>query len=320
MASFTKMENGWRARVRKNGASLSKVFPTKAMAQAWATKEENDLMAVVAGLPTDKTIADLFAAYKKKAPSESVRIDRIAASVDASKKLKSLDAQLVQKWQADRLEKVSSASVLRERKAFSAAINFGVKKLKWLKENPFLSTDSPPDGSPKKSVWSDSQIELFLHASGYRESEVCVTDTSRVGASLVFALETAMRSSEICRARREDIAGRVLHIPKTKNGEARDIPLSAKAIRIIEQLPEIGDTLFSLTDASRDALFRKIRDRATVTGVDFHSARRTALTRLSKKFDVLTLAKISGHKDIRILLKHYYAPSIEGLAARLDEA
>lgn len=319
MASFTKLASGWRARVRKNGSSLSKVFPTKAMAQAWATKEENDLMAVVAGMPTEKTISELFDVYKKKAPSESVRIDRILQDVDGAKKLKALDARLVGEWQEKRLAKVTSASVLRERKAFSAAINHGINKLKWLKENPFLSIDAPKDGQPKKSTWTDEQVERFLHASGYKEGEQCITDTSRVGASLVFALETAMRSSEICRASKADITGRVLHVPKTKNGESRDIPLSAKTLRLLECLPEIGDTLFSLSDASRDALFRKIRDRAAITGVDFHSARRTALTRLAKKFDVLTLAKISGHKDIRILLKHYYEPSMQELAARLDE-
>ncbi|HHF5474929.1 TPA: tyrosine-type recombinase/integrase [Haemophilus influenzae] len=39
----------------------------------------------------------------------------------------------------------------------------------------------------------------------------------------------------------------------------------------------------------------------------FHDTRRKALTRLSKKVDVMTLAKISGHKDISILQNVYYA-------------
>ncbi|HHF6884897.1 tyrosine-type recombinase/integrase [Haemophilus influenzae] len=39
----------------------------------------------------------------------------------------------------------------------------------------------------------------------------------------------------------------------------------------------------------------------------FHDTRCEALTRLSKKVDVMTLAKISGHKDISILQNVYYA-------------
>ena len=319
MASYTKAKTGWRVRVRKNGASISATFPTKAMAQAWAAREESDISAVQAGIVPDRTIQELFDAYKKSSPSESLRIDRIAKAIDARKRLKQLDATLLRSWQEKRLQSVSEASVLRERKTFSAAIRHGIRRLKWLRENPFTELEGLKDGSAKTSVWTQDQIELFCYSAGYAEGEMCITDTSRVAAALLFGLETAMRSSEILRARKDDITGRVLNIPRTKNGNSREVPLSKKAIDVIEQLPEIDNTLFALTDSSRDAIFRKIRDRSGITGVDFHSARRTALTRLSKIYQPLELAKISGHRDIRILLAHYFAPSMEDLAGRLDE-
>lgn len=319
MASYNKTANGWRVRVRKNGSSMSATFPTKALAQAWATREENDISAVIAGVVPDRTISELFSEYVKKHPNESGTIARISSVIDASKKIKALDATLLRSWQEKRLESVSESSVLRERKIFNAAIRYGMNKLKWIKTNPFSELDYLKDGNPKTSVWTQEQIERFCHAAGYVEGDMCITDTSRVAACLLFALETAMRSAEILRAKETDIQGRTLAIPKTKNGHARTVPLSKRALRLICLLPRIDDTLFCLTDASRDALFRKIRDRAGIEGVDFHSARRTALTRLSKIYDVLTLAKISGHRDIKILLKHYYAPSMEELATRLDE-
>lgn len=43
-----------------------------------------------------------------------------------------------------------------------------------------------------------------------------------------------------------------------------------------------------------------------------------ALTRLAKKVDVLNLAKISGHTDLRILQKVYYAPDMGDIALMLD--
>ena len=51
---------------------------------------------------------------------------------------------------------------------------------------------------------------------------------------------------------------------------------------------------------------------------NFHDTRREALTRLSKKVDVMTLAKISGHKDISILQNVYYAPDMAEVAELLD--
>ncbi|MEX3614664.1 MAG: integrase, partial [Burkholderia gladioli] len=39
--------------------------------------------------------------------------------------------------------------------------------------------------------------------------------------------------------------------------------------------------------------------------------------RLSKKVDVMTLAKISGHQDLRVLQNAYYRESAESIASRL---
>ena len=59
--------------------------------------------------------------------------------------------------------------------------------------------------------------------------------------------------------------------------------------------------------ASLDALFRKARTRAQIEDLHFHDTRREALTRLSNIFDVMELARISGHRDLRILQKVYQA-------------
>jgi integrase len=91
------------------------------------------------------------------------------------------------------------------------------------------------------------------------------------------------------------------------------VPLSSRAREILEA---VGKN-FRLTTAQLDALFRKARDRAGLVDLHFHDSRRTALTRLSKRLDALELARVSGHRDLRILLQVYYAPSVEDLAAKL---
>jgi integrase len=86
---------------------------------------------------------------------------------------------------------------------------------------------------------------------------------------------------------------------------------------MLEALPRL-DPVFGLTSRQIDALWRKIRGKAGVEGLNFHDARAWALTRLSRRVDVLTLARISGHRDLSLLMRVYYRESAADIAARLD--
>jgi integrase len=77
-------------------------------------------------------------------------------------------------------------------------------------------------------------------------------------------------------------------------------------------------TVFDVDSSTRDALFRKAKVKANVTGLTFHDTRREACTRLAKIYGVMELAKISGHKKLSILLNTYYSPSIDDLADKLE--
>ena len=55
-----------------------------------------------------------------------------------------------------------------------------------------------------------------------------------------------------------------------------------------------------------------------VDGLNFHDMRREALTRLAAKLTVMELARVSGHRDLRILLQVYYSPDVRDLADKLD--
>ncbi|WP_250635943.1 tyrosine-type recombinase/integrase [Salidesulfovibrio brasiliensis] len=56
---------------------------------------------------------------------------------------------------------------------------------------------------------------------------------------VLFALETAMRRGEIAMLRWEhvDLKKRYVHLPKTKNDEARSVPLSPTALEILKSIP-----------------------------------------------------------------------------------
>lgn len=312
MAAFQKRGSTWRAIVRKKGRYASDSFRTKAEAQAWALEKELEFSAERRGdIPAGKTLADLIDKYVEECdPDKPTRLRLARAKTDdlGTVRLTEFDGTDVAKWRDARLKKVSAASVLREWNTLSSICTHAVKDWRWLRENPFRDASRPTAPPPRQRRPEGDELTRILFCLGYQEGQVCVTATSRVGAAAVWAVETGMRAGEICALRPGDVTGRVAHLSKTKNGDPRDVPLSKRALSVWAQLP---DGYFNLAAPSLEALWRKAKGKAMVTGLTFHDLRREALTRLSKKVDVLTLARISGHRDLRILLTVYYAPRME---------
>lgn len=60
-----------------------------------------------------------------------------------------------------------------------------------------------------------------------------------------------------------------------------------------------------------------MRDRLLIENLRFHDSRAAALTRLSRRMDVLKLARISGHKDLNQLLAAYYRDTAADVAAAI---
>ncbi|OZA00547.1 MAG: hypothetical protein B7X99_03705 [Rhizobiales bacterium 17-65-6] len=146
-----------------------------------------------------------------------------------------------------------------------------------------------------------------------------VTKTARVGFAYVFAIETAMRAGEIVNLKWKDITGNTAALHMTKNGHGRVVPLTKEAVRLVSLLPRGGaeDSVFQIESAQLDFMFRRATAKALIEDLHFHDSRREALTRLAKKLSPMELAKVSGHRDLRILLNVYYAPDMEAMAARI---
>jgi integrase len=141
-----------------------------------------------------------------------------------------------------------------------------------------------------------------------------------VGAAYLFAIESGMRAGEIAGLRKEHVHDRHVYVASSKNGLSRDVPLSSEAQRIIKQIMSVTKKkshVFGVKASSIDAVFRKLKKQADVAELHFHDTRREALTRLSKKLTVMELAKVSGHRDLRILQNVYYSPTVDDLADKL---
>ena len=84
------------------------------------------------------------------------------------------------------------------------------------------------------------------------------------------------------------------------------------AQRLVRRIPG-----WTISGPSLDAVFRKARNSLGIADLHFHDSRALALTLLAKRVDLMTLAKISGHRDVRILANTYYRESAEDIAKRL---
>ena len=317
----------WRVQIRKGGQSHSATFPNKVQAQEWATNTEAEIYAGRLGkVPSGKTFGDLIDRYikdvtptKRGERSERLRLERIKRDEIASVKLEDLSPDHIAGWRDRRLRQVSGASVLREITTISHACTVAMKEWRWLRENPVKDVRKPPEAPPRQRVFTQDEIARILQVCGCDYS----SKTGRVGAALEYALETAMRAGEICALTWGNVFDNHVHLPKTKNGLPRDVPLSARAREITNLLRnavanEKECLVFDISPAVLDALFRKVKAKALVEGCTFHDSRRTALTRLAKVFpNVLDLARVSGHRDLKILSSVYYSPSIEDLSQQI---
>ena len=325
MASFRKRGKSWEVFVSKGGIRKSATFDTKTEATNWATRTEAEIIARKTLSVPDIPFADLLTRYrdtvsitKRGARWEKIRLDKIIRDDKiAQVRLPDLSAVHVAAWRDQRLKEVSAASVLREWNLLSNCCSIAVKEWKWLDENPFKEVKRPAAPEARWRRVTDDEIERLMMALGYQYNATPKTTTARVGVAFLFAMETGMRAGEICNLTWEHVKDRHVHLPQTKNGTRRDVPLSAEARRILDQLPKNGDGVFNITSASLDALFRKGKARCLIDDLHFHDARHEALTRLSSKLNVMELAKIAGIRDLRILQNVYYNPKIEDLADKI---
>jgi integrase len=346
MASFRKKGRSWEAQVARQGIRKSASFATKAEAQAWAAKTETEIRSGRRGDIPDKTFGQLLEKYRDEVSAskkgerwERVRIDRmvggrpkddppVPADPITGVRLADLSETDFAGWRDRRLREVSAGSVRREWTLLSHACTVAINEWRWLREHPMQKVRRPAPPPSRDRIFTDDEITRLLFALGYCADRPPDTQTSRVGAALLFAVETAMRAGEICALRWPDIdqPRRFLRIRAEDAGSGktaaarREVPLSAEALRIIAQLEGVKKddaTVFQISSTQTlDALFRKAKARACIEGLHFHDSRATAITRLAKKLDILSLARMVGHRDLR-MLQVYYRETAEELAARL---
>jgi integrase len=325
MATIRKRGERWQALVKRGGKQASKTFTTKTAAMKWAAMIEREAEEAGLGIVPNKTFGDLLERYsrevspKKRGHVREVKaIDRLLLDELAKVSLRELAPRHIAAWRDRRLMEVQPSTVNRELNILSHACQVAVKEWQWLAVSPTSAVTRPKDPLPRKRRPQPDEIAALIQAGGYEPQSPPAAKTARVIAAFLFAMETGMRQGEIAGLTRANTHAKHVHLPMTKNGTARDVPLTGEARRILDQVLALGhDPVFGLEAKHIDALFRKTRGRAGIEGLTFHDSRHEALTRLSRIFSAMELAKIAGIRDLAILQRVYFNPTVEELADRL---
>lgn len=210
---------------------------------------------------------------------------------------------------------VSPNTVRLELAMLSDMLNIAIIEWGACKENPVLRVRKPklPPGRDRRITWGEER-RILRAASAHKNREMY--------SIIVLALETAMRQGEILNLEWEhiDLRTRVAHLPITKNGSKRDVPLSLRAVDALTRLGvgTQGDVFKYTSDGFKSA-WRALIKRTGIENLHFHDLRHEAVSRLFElgTLDMMEVATISGHKSMQ-MLRRYTHLKASNLVEKLD--
>lgn len=311
MANIAKRGDKWRVAVCIDRQRMTKTFATKRECVAWANEMEQK------GILQRHTLRDALRQYKpiaeahKGSQAELSRLAQLEKMECVDRPLDQITPKMISAYRDKRLKEVAPVSVRREFIILSAVFRTAVEDWHWLHESPMESVKRPATSQARRRGIAQHEIDAIL------EELAKTRQGPQVAQMFRLSLETGMRLGEIISLRWPDVSEKAVALRDTKNGDARKVPLSLAARDIITAREKLDPTdVFTLSAHVASKCFQRARDAAGHPEVHFHDARAEAITRLSKKLDVLQLARMIGHRDIKSLL-HYYAETAESMADRL---
>jgi len=307
MAYIRPVKGGFRVECERQGQRKSATFETRREAVDWGRR--TDLALLESKAESGHTFAQAVAKYqtevsakKDGGPWEVRRLNAMLAHFPGL--LADIDAPQVAAWRDKRLQTVSGSTVVREVNLLRNLFNVARLEWKWIEHQPFAGVKLPKENAPRHQIWTWQLIRRVLQAPRTGK-------TAEMQQAFHIALRTGMRLAEVLQAPEHFDAKRRVVVIKTKTEARAEIPIGRIAAKLLQRAP------FVVGPNEGSVLFGKLCRELLIDGLTFHDTRATALTLLARKVDVLTLAKISRHKDIRLLSNVYYRESADQIAARI---
>lgn len=342
MASIQKRGSVFRVRIiRKGYTSLSRSFKTRIEAIKWARKTESEI---------DQGFIKPAKVLSNRMLDRDLKFGEAANHYMSNHSVHKRNYRsecgiiniLINRWGELQVKEIDKPEIIQLRDDLVSSGRCGgtvnhyfnaiSKIFQMLHESWLIDIDNPIKGikrlpaNPSRTKRINGDIETAL-------LNACAKSKSRELKPIVeFALETAMRRGEIMGLKWFDIdlPNRRAFLRLTKNGDPRQVPLTLKAVKILNSLKnDHHEYVFTL---SMDALRRHFnkavktaRDNWHLGGANpfddcrLHDCRHEALSRLSDAgLNVIELSHISGHKTLSQLAR-YTHPSHDAIFSKIDK-
>ena len=318
MATIRKRNGKYQVQVRRaDQPPISKTFYKKRDAELWARQMES--LADVQDLPSrnspilNQQLSELVnryvrevIPYKRCAEYETIILNAFLRDPICQLSLKELSEKHFAEYRDRKLADITAASLRRQLNPIHNMIE--VARNEW--KVPLMS--NPLNGL--RMPMSDLRRERRLRAGEFNRllADAKKRKNKHFAPIIQFALQTAMRRSEILRLEWSDVDqdGKFAYIRETKNGSPRNVPLSNEAQLIIENQREISNSqlIFPMSANALRISWGKCCKRVGVDDLHFHDLRHEAISRFFEKgLTVPEVASISGHKDVRSLMRYAHA-------------
>jgi integrase len=267
---------------------------------------------------------------KRSAKSDEGRARRISQHL-GSYRLVDITPAVLATYRNDRLKTLAPQTVVHDLNLINRALRIATSE--W---GVVLPAGVPRVIKPKRPEGRDRRV-----ADAEIEALIAGTESPELALIVGLAVETAMRRSEIVSLKKEHISleRRVAFLPTTKNDKPRRVPLSTRALSVIEQawpltISDTGPLLTMRADSATKAFARAVRrerkrhiegckrrgtapDPHFMVDLRFHDLRHEAISRAAEKgLNVIELAAVSGHKTLSMLGRYTHLRA-EDLARKL---
>jgi integrase len=223
--------------------------------------------------------------------------------------LEDITSDRVSKWRDEMLKRVSGSTVNRYFNLYSNLFTVAKKEWQWADKNPFSDVKRPLENPSREAVWGWREIRRVL-----REGQRRGGGTGEVVRAFHIALHTSLRLQEALAAPSGyDKSRGVIMLGSSKTSRTKElIPTVSRARRMLSSQKPIN-----VNPNLASTIFSNLCKEMMIKGLQFKDSRATCLTLLSRRVDVLTLAKISRHKNLELLHNCYYRETAEAISRRL---
>ncbi len=317
MATISKRGGSWFVQIRRKGyAARYRTFRQKGDAQRWAREAELGIDNRSASTVRNNiTLGDLLERYKREispkkrgAPSEVLRIGKMQRAPMAFLTVPTLSPNAIAAYRDERLNRVKPGTVKREMNLLHHVIEVASKE--W----GLFHGANPLDMVSKPAV-CDQRERRLQEGEWDRLADALASVRNPYLAPVVnFALATAMRRSEILSLKWPDIDVEkgVATVRQSKNGRSRTVPLSRRALLILQHLTQDTDRVFCTSSDAVKNGWNRVRAKSQLNDFRFHDLRHEAISRLFEiGLSVVEVCHVSGHRDIRMLARYTHLKAEE---------